>query len=149
MTNAEWCIKNGIQFKSLCCISSVDSKYEYIGYCDSSGNFNECYKGKYLGGLISERILTWLDMEHKEPILDNTERRYLSAVIRPFRDDVQYIMKLDGDFENFEEIMVGYKYKACDSADAFCYFDLPPFKKGTMYRGMKPNRKYTPEELGL
>lgn len=148
MTNAEWCIKNGIQFKQVGRRPCPDPDYESIGYYDMHGNFNECYKGKCLGELVSQSILTWLDMEHKEPILDESERQYLSAVIRPFKDDVQYIVKYDGvDFGNFEEIIINYKYKPHNGAVSF--FGFPPFKKGTMYKGMKPYRKYTLEELEL
>ena len=33
--------------------------------------------------------------EYKEPILDEEEKKYLSAVIKPFRDRVIYIKKLN------------------------------------------------------
>lgn len=71
-------------------------------------------------------------------ILDDAEKRYLSAVIRPFRDRVQYIKKIDGACEEYIYIQLNKDW-------AF----LPRFKEGTMYKGMKPDHAYTLEELGL
>lgn len=71
-------------------------------------------------------------------ILDDAERRYLSAVIRPFRDKVEYIEKVDVACEEYIHIQL-------NKAWAF----LPHFRTGTMYKGMKPNHGYTLEELGL
>lgn len=72
-------------------------------------------------------------------ILDETEKRYLKAVIRPFKDKIIYISK---------EIDFGreyYIYIDLDD-DSIC---LPNFKKGTMYNGMEEDEKYTLKELGL
>lgn len=81
-------------------------------------------------------------------ILDETEKKYLSAVIRPFRDKVKYIVKFEhsfsyGDFEwisiRIESILIG----------GYEQIPLPVFIKGAMYKGMKPDHKYTLKELGL
>lgn len=72
-----------------------------------------------------------------KPILDDAERRYLSAVIRPFRDRVQCITKA-GFVKEYIRIKTD-----CDSAA------LPLFEKNTMYKGMEPDKEYTLEELGL
>lgn len=136
MTNAEWMQRNGIQFKNLGYKSGFDPEYEVVGYYDKNGHFNECYKGKINGNSISEIILTWLDMEHVEPILNNAERQYLSAAIKPFRQKVKYISKVC--LKN--EILI-----VIDLGDE----DIPSFEKGTMYKGMKENKKYTLKELGL
>lgn len=78
------------------------------------------------------------------PILDDAERKYLSAVIRPFRDSIKIIKK--HSLRNNENIMIFYD----DAAAGYeKYIDLPYFKKGTMYKGMENNRNYTLEELGL
>ena len=70
MTNAEWCIKNNIQFKKLGTAPFLnpmyDSQYVSIGYYDITGNYNECYNGKRLGKSIADNILSWLDMKHEE-----------------------------------------------------------------------------------
>ena len=75
-----------------------------------------------------------------EPILDEVERKYLSGVIRPFRDRVNYIMKMndtDGDY-----IRIYLKNNE--------FFSLPYFEKDTMYKGMELNKEYySLEKLGL
>lgn len=141
MTNAEWMQRNGIQFKNLGYKSGFDPEYEVVGYYDKNGHFNECYKGKINGNSISEIILTWLDMEHVEPILDDAERQYLSAVVKPFRCKIKGIEKQRNWSNSSERIYFHVK-----KGDMFYLLD---FKLGTMYKGMKLNRKYTLEELGL
>lgn len=70
-------------------------------------------------------------------ILDDAERRYLNAVIKPFRDDVTKICKhSDGKFERI--VFTGRKY-----------FFLPTFNAGTMYKSMELGRCYKLDELGL
>lgn len=71
-------------------------------------------------------------------ILDDAERRYLKGVIRPFRESVRSIAK--SDIYKDEVICIDTKKR---------YMAFPPFKAGTMYKGMELNRKYTLEELGL
>ena len=71
-------------------------------------------------------------------ILDDAEKRYLSAVIRPFRDRVQYIKKIDGACEEYIHIQLSRDWTI-----------LPHFRTGAMYKGMKPDHAYTLEELGL
>lgn len=78
--------------------------------------------------------------ERKEEVLDETERKYLADVIRPFRDKVKYIYK-GQEWGNIKEfIHIELKKDA---------LDLPYFTAGTMYKGMETGRNYTLEELGL
>ena len=78
--------------------------------------------------------------ERKEEILDETEKRYLSGIIRPFKDKVRFISKdRDSDYDK-EFIFIDLK-------NEFIY--LPNFKINTMYKGMKEHKKYTLKELGL
>lgn len=79
-------------------------------------------------------------------ILDDTEKRYLNGVIRPFRDDAFFIMKHHESLRGFEQIIIGYKSDLLE--DRFCLC-LPPFKEGSMYEGMESDLKYSLEELGL
>ena len=74
-------------------------------------------------------------------ILDEVEKRYLSAVIRPFRNRIKYICKIDHYNNEWDFIYLGVK----NESD----MDFPKFKHGTMYKDMEPGRKYTLEELGL
>ena len=78
--------------------------------------------------------------EHKEEILDETEKRYLKGIIRPFKEKVTYISKLHTR-EDKEFISINLK-----SGD---YIDLPLFKENTMYKKMIINKDYTLKELGL
>ena len=74
-------------------------------------------------------------------ILDDVEKRYLSAVIRPFRKRVDYIIKIS-DPLGYEKEYIFIKLDE-DS------FSLPYFTASTMYQGMELERAYTLEELGL
>lgn len=75
----------------------------------------------------------------EKEILDDAEKEYLSAVIKPFKGKVKYIRKYDCPIREFIEIGI--------SNDATITF--PNFKKGTMYKGMEANKEYTLKELGL
>lgn len=73
-------------------------------------------------------------------ILDDTEKRYLKAVIRPFKNRVRYISKedcYDGDCYISIELDKGER------------INLPCFKKRIMYNGMEEDKRYTLKELGL
>ena len=79
------------------------------------------------------------ELKKYEAILDNTEKRYLENVIRPFKDDVIFITK-ESDYSD--------AYIKIDLKDEN-FASLPSFKKDTMYKGMKRDKKYTLKELGL
>lgn len=79
-------------------------------------------------------------IEARETILDDVEKRYLSAVIRPFRNKVKYIYKTS--FTSDKEYI-------CIELDNDENFIFPNFKANTMYKGMKVDRRYTLKELGL
>lgn len=74
------------------------------------------------------------------PVLDKEEKEYLSNVIKPFKDRINYIYKEEWDYEK-ETICINY-----DGDDEIA---LPDFKKGAMYKGMKLEEEYTLKELGL
>lgn len=76
--------------------------------------------------------------EAKVEILDEVEKRYLRGVIRPFRDKVTYIEKANAYDCSFIRIVT-------NKEDIV----LPHFKADAMYKGMKTNKAYTLEELGL
>ncbi len=75
----------------------------------------------------------------EKEILDDAEKEYLRAVIRPFRNKIVSISKED-----------------CCNEDCFINIELendalifPYFKKETMYKGMELEKQYTLKELGL
>ena len=87
--------------------------------------------------------------EYKEPILDKEEKKYLSAVIKPFRDRVIYIKKIYMYFGYKKDYEYIFGELGCNEYDVVDTFALPYFPKGNMYKGMETDKKYTLEELGL
>ncbi len=87
-----------------------------------------------------------LILEGEEPILDDVERRYLSGVIRPFRDKVRYIIKHHYNYSH-SVIENGKEYIIINHLGGQAIF--PSFDKDTMYKGMELDKEYTLEELGL
>ena len=90
-----------------------------------------------------KKFLEWLEEEYKPPILDDVEKAYLSAVIKPFRKRIEYIKRMDNSFVNGNQ----HQFLCISLTKDYCC--LPLFKKDTMYKGMEVNKRYTLEELGL
>ena len=80
--------------------------------------------------------------ERKEEILDETEKRYLASVIRPFRHNIKTIEKTI----KIGDSSLCYLTILLKNNDTAC---LPDFKENSMYKGMKENKEYTLKELGL
>ena len=76
--------------------------------------------------------------KRKEEILDETEKRYLANIIKPFRKKVRYIIKYEDTFREYIAIVLKNEH-----------ISLPFFPKSTMYKGMKEDKEYTLKELGL
>ena len=77
-------------------------------------------------------------------ILDDAEKKYLSAVIKPFRDRVRHIKKVRFISDESE-----YQYIVIILRDVSYNIALPIFKADTMYKGMEQDKIYSIEELGL
>lgn len=83
----------------------------------------------------------WLEQEYDPKILDEKEKEYLSAVIKPFKERIKYIRKINHSSVNNDQFLcIVLVNDRCG---------LPNFKKGTMYKGMEEDRDYTLKELGL
>lgn len=93
----------------------------------------------------TDEILEWMAQPYEEKILNEKERKYLSDVIRPFRKSVTYISKLPFSGNDRQFISIGVMN---ERGRRECV-NLPNFDVGTMYKGMKPNKPYKLEELGL
>ena len=87
-----------------------------------------------------ETFFKWMLEEYESPILDDVEKEYLSAVIRPFRKEVDTISK----FHTANAMQ--YIYFQMKDKNGWT---LPLFTKGTMYKGMVQGKHYTLQELGL
>lgn len=137
MTNAEWMIKNGYDFTKLSIELSFES-YSYKVFLDR----------KYIATVTAkdmapfQALLLWLNQEHTESVLNEKEKQYLSAVIKPFRDRMLTIAKIHEDTgEYFIEL------RLCTNGHEQT-IDFPYFYGG-MYEGMEANQGYTLKELGL
>lgn len=85
--------------------------------------------------------MNFLNAEYVQPVLDNVEKKYLSDVIRPFRNRVKSIRKTKCDSLYYIEINMAY------NCDRIC---LPYFSRDSdMYKGMELNKVYTLNDLGL
>lgn len=94
---------------------------------------------KLKGEYYTDIILDWMSDPYKAPILDDVEKDYLSAVIKPFRKRIKYIAIWDIDSKPFVHI---------ELSGGDC-MNFPNFKANTMYKGMEPKKRYTLDELGL
>ena len=92
---------------------------------------------------VSKKFFEWLEeddeKECKTTILTEKEKAYLSAVVKPFKGKVKTVEKVSfGGEEEYLKILFEMDLMS-----------LPFFAKGTMYKGMEANKRYTLEELGL
>lgn len=91
-------------------------------------------------------LIRWLLSEYQEPpILDEVEREYLSAVCKPY--EVSKIIK----FNKYDDNEWQWIDIAVDNGfhGKYKHIQFPYFKSGTMYKGMKVKKAYTPQELGI
>lgn len=112
-------------------------------YCtvnESRTGCDDCHEGRNCRECCLKN-LEWLNQEYKEPILDDVEREYLSAVIKPFRKKVDHIVKRTStQGEQYIRIVL------CNLER----MNFPYFNKNTgMYKRMEADRLYSLEELGL
>lgn len=90
----------------------------------------DLYSDKFLDQTIEVEI---------PDILTKKEKEYLSAVIKPFRDKIDYIRKRISESGEYIIIML-------EGNNALI---LPYFKENTMYKGIEKGKEYKLEELGL
>lgn len=122
-----WSIRNGKR-------ASEDCRHIPESFDPVSGRDEFCKK------CLCES-LEWLNQEYKEPILDDVEKEYLSAVIKPFRNKVNHIVKRTStQEEQYIRIVL------CNLER----INFPNFNTNTgMYKGMEADKLYSLEELGL
>lgn len=113
-------------------------------YEETSSGIKNLFKKQYTPPVYPYELLVdfanWLEEEYVPKILDEKEKEYLSAVIKPFRKKVKYIEKRFWTL-NLEYLSIRLKNNE--------FFAFPNFKKGKMYKGMEHDKCYTLEELGL
>ncbi len=107
---------------------------------NKNGWSNCCYQVALEGG--DRYWFTVHDLELVKEILDETEKKYLNNVIKPFRKKVTFIQKDSNRFNRVKEfIRIGIKNDT--------EITLPYFEIGTMYKRMEAYKHYTLSELGL
>ena len=123
-------------FKGFKKIDEIINDNAFIIYND---DYEECFC--YTKEMIAEvkRPIKYKTIyKREEPILAYKEKEYLSNVIRPFKDEVNALVKM---------AILKRKY-ICIKLENDCVY-LPYFTKDTMYKNMELNTEYTLEELGL
>lgn len=117
-------ILNAAQADITCCVIDLF----HNGVCPD--NCKDCKR----------EAMKWLLSEASESILNDSEREYLSAVIKPFRKNVMDVVKTQ-----YSGGKQSIRIRIC----AGDYVELPLFNNNTMYKGMDVGKYYTPEELEL
>ena len=118
-------------------IKSNNGKYEFVVYY----NFIEIHREIFYGFVSTHDTFTkWLEEEYVPDILTDKEKDYLSAVIKPFREEVERVYKICLKMDKREYLEISLKNGV---------ISFPFFTKGTMYKGMECEKEYTLEELGL
>ena len=74
-------------------------------------------------------------------LLDDGEREYLRVVLKPFKKDIECVVKYASIGYPYEYLVVKMKGKS-----NWCF---PMFPIGTMYQGMEESKEYTLKDLGL
>ena len=132
-------------------IICIDLKTKQLSYiCDdeelvSLRRCNYIIGKDYLNYLANE----FLDVIKVKSILDDKEKEYLSAVIRPFKDRVLSFSKLFQCAHEFKCELIKIKVQGGVDTHIIETIYLPYFEKETMYKNMILNKEYTLKELDL
>lgn len=96
--------------------------------------------------------IKWEDKEpvlisdiYNPQILNDAEREYLKAVLKPFYDEVEYVVKCGHIFNDDGTCSNEYLYIEFRDGN----FTFPGFCAGKMYTGMELDLPYTLDELGI
>ena len=110
--------------------SWISYDYDYIFY------FNHLFSA-----------IQWEDEEptrisdiYNPSVLNDAEREYLKTVLKPFHDEVEYVKKTENS-DKKEYLFILFSSNRVLSS--------PDFDSGTRYSGMKLDRKYSLDELGI
>ena len=137
----------GIRLEEEFTIKGVNSSYRFkltpAGLMSSWKNSSKWNSS----GLLEEFITGHyqISKEKTNSVLDPAEKKYLSAVIKPFRKHIITIRKIQNYKYEFIEIVI-YSNVEGVSCEVISF---PYFNKGKMYKGIEINKEYTLEELGL
>lgn len=139
----------GVEIGEEFSIDNLGGRYKF-------GDDNLLYYSLLCGGWIpNDRNIkglingTYKIIKIPKSILDDIEKKYLFRFIRPFKERINYIVKLDVKDIDDEREYILIIYKEPYNISIPRLMELPSFKKGAMYKGMKLGERYTYKELGL
>lgn len=116
---------------------SVIYKLTQEGLIEYSLNVTE---KRYVANTLQEILYGKLEIiKLPKPILTDKEKKYLSLIIKPWKNEIKYMVKIGCD--DMEYIMIVF--------DDLKEMPFPHFKKGKYYKGMEWDKEYSLEELGL
>lgn len=126
-----------------------DKKGHRLSYSPYTLKNNGVYDkdNEFRSGLLHLLINGTYEIE--QPILDEVEKRYLESVLRPFKDRVIYICKVCSNYFENDTIYIRICLDHCEDAEYKEIFRLPCFHENEMYKGMKLDKHYILNELGL
>lgn len=130
----------------------INNLFDILPDYSEEGILRQNYRVEYIGNNIGDydyySCLELRLVERYVPILDEVEKKYLKAVIKPFKKYVDYIEKIGIDCDDIEYIIINIKRKN-EIYTRNEVINLPYFEKDTMYKNMKSNKKYNLKELDL
>lgn len=136
-------VKDGTAPRKIYVMACGEKQY----YVRNGRNYTECNGGGSLlrllvnYGVSTQSMVDFKCIHCEESILDEVEKKYLETVLRPFKNKISVIEKV-------ETMNFGNKcYLRVQLGDDVMTF--PYFEKGKMYTGMAGDKKYTLKELGL
>ena len=98
-----------------------------------------------MGAIIAFEDLIEEWNEKNADVLDEEERKYLSVVLKPFRNRDVKITKRQGCPQEFIQVEMNRE----NSLISREYIEFPLFEAGAMYTGMEINKEYSLKELKL
>ena len=125
-------------------IKGVNSSYRFkltaIGLMSSWRNSSKWN----CSGLLEDFIIGHYQIAKEvNSVLDEAEKKYLTNIIKPFRNTVISIAKHSA-YNNLSYIAISLKKYLVEET-----VTLPYFEQHKMYKNMKLDKVYTLEELGL
>lgn len=112
------------------------------------------YKGKRCKVISASKSGYLLNIDHKEnlwspdmleqEILEKNEKKYLSSIIKPFKNRIACIELTNENCGCNGDVYINIEIDSGTDG-----IHLPVFKYGTMYKNMEIDKAYTLQELGL
>lgn len=110
-------------------------------------NTKICFSDAFIVQCLDNPDLNYGTWElYKEPILTEEEKEYILNIIKPFKNNVCHIVKYTISFYDGDFIQICVK---SNRNNVYQYINLPAFTRGSMYKNMKLDYKYSLKELGL